>query len=267
MELGCPRRRNTWSTIRTLSPPRSTADMALRAAAVLALALATHRAAALCGPAVHPRTRALRSGTVARPAEVSHTSEIVVAHDVATAYALFTDLEKQPLWSPWLRSVKVTSDLESLWTIGIGAARISWRAEITERDRDRAIAWESRSGLRNKGRCTFAPTSERRAVRRAEPAAALGKRRRAARWLRRRAGRAAPAPAPAPVPVPAADDDAVPGTAEDATQLALTVTYDAPAWLAKMLAGSARLDTFVQATLQADLVRFGLELDARRLGE
>ncbi|CAM9374775.1 unnamed protein product [Discosporangium mesarthrocarpum] len=80
--------------------------------------------------------------------------EIPVACD--EAYAVYSDLRRHPEWSPWLKSVEHDRDAgRSTWVIQSKGFTISWDAQNMVENPPSEIAWESRTGLSNRGRVTF----------------------------------------------------------------------------------------------------------------
>jgi len=73
----------------------------------------------------------------------------------------FTDLPQQSRWSPWLNSVAyLDGEGETEWTLNVRGVEFSWRAVSKILDEPKGIMWESISGIKNKGRVEFIPTSE-----------------------------------------------------------------------------------------------------------
>lgn len=79
-------------------------------------------------------------------------------------YDFYIDLERMPLWSPWLRRVEIDPDDSSLsrWILGFRGFEFSWRARILESRRGQIIRWESVDGFRNRGRVEFSDVSDGR---------------------------------------------------------------------------------------------------------
>jgi uncharacterized membrane protein len=90
------------------------------------------------------------------------------------AYDAFSDLSRQPSFSPWLRSVEylnnnnhddntlaaadATSITTTRWTMSYLGFRYSWDAISTRQDRENGIIeWKSITGLENEGRVEFLP--------------------------------------------------------------------------------------------------------------
>lgn len=92
------------------------------------------------------------------------------------AFDTFSDLTRQPQWSPWLRSVIYLDEVkevvqmnkneyridspsmplrETKWTLGIKGFDFSWRAVSTLIDRPHRIGWKSTSGVNNEGMVKF----------------------------------------------------------------------------------------------------------------
>jgi len=88
------------------------------------------------------------------------SSNLDVPFSAEVAYDAFSDLTRQPAWSPWLRSVRYIDDgedRETVWTMGVFGVSLSWNAKHTQMERGKIIAWESTKGLKNYGRVDFQP--------------------------------------------------------------------------------------------------------------
>jgi uncharacterized membrane protein len=93
------------------------------------------------------------------------TTSIDLPFSSQIAYDAFSDLPRQPSWSPWLKSVRLLDagedDLQngasSLWTMKIAGLSYSWKSISTYQERPHVIEWESTSGLRNRGRVDIQP--------------------------------------------------------------------------------------------------------------
>mmetsp|Transcript_7077 Transcript_7077/g.10327 ORF Transcript_7077/g.10327 Transcript_7077/m.10327 type:complete len:213 (-) Transcript_7077:26-664(-) len=80
------------------------------------------------------------------------------------AYNAFSDLRRQPSWSPFLQKV-IYTDLfhrNSKWTMNMFGIKFGWTATCTRDRIRRVVKWESTSGTWNKGKVTFAPSKERK---------------------------------------------------------------------------------------------------------
>ncbi len=87
--------------------------------------------------------------------------EVEVACSVKQVYDLWDNLENVPRWMPLIKSVKPLPGDEELWqwTFGLGFPLVTeWTSRITQRVPLRLIAWESVSGLSNRGSAEFFPT-------------------------------------------------------------------------------------------------------------
>ena len=97
----------------------------------------------------------------------------------SVAFDAFSDLSRQPSWTPWLSSVtyldkedfKYSNKLprnenkpgrESEWTIRVKGVKFSWKAISTKIERPHIIGWESTSGLRNRGTVQFVEVSDQK---------------------------------------------------------------------------------------------------------
>jgi uncharacterized membrane protein len=81
---------------------------------------------------------------------------------VRTAYDQWTQFEEFPRFMEGVVSVDQLDNKTLEWTARIGGVQRSWRAEITEQDPDRRIAWRSTDGARNDGVVTFEPIGDGR---------------------------------------------------------------------------------------------------------
>jgi uncharacterized membrane protein len=81
---------------------------------------------------------------------------------VRTAYDQWTQFEGFPLFMEGVISVDQIDSKTLEWTARIGGVERSWRAEITEQEPDRRIAWRSTGGARNDGVVTFEPIGDAR---------------------------------------------------------------------------------------------------------
>ena len=88
--------------------------------------------------------------------QIEIASEINLPFSAEIAYDAFSDLSRQPMWSPWLRSVEYISQTETVWEMRrfLGLS-YSWTALSTKTERPRLIEWESTKGLKNYGRVEF----------------------------------------------------------------------------------------------------------------
>jgi uncharacterized membrane protein len=105
-------------------------------------------------------TTAIKTTTATEPLECDYVNPIVVQSSIElpfpaqVAYDAFSDLPRQPTWSPWLQDVRyIDSGRQvSRWTMKIAGLSYSWRSISTRQSRPHVIEWESTSGIRNKGR-------------------------------------------------------------------------------------------------------------------
>lgn len=92
---------------------------------------------------------------------IERTIEIEVSRPLAEVYEIWADMENLPRWMRFVKEVKVlpgTGEM-SRWKFGPGAPLlVEWTSRITQRIPLRLIAWESVSGLTNRGRAEFFPT-------------------------------------------------------------------------------------------------------------
>jgi uncharacterized membrane protein len=74
---------------------------------------------------------------------------------VRIAYDQWTQFETFPRFMDGVKRVQQLDDTALEWTAEINGIERSWRADITEQEPDRVIAWRSTSGARNDGRVSF----------------------------------------------------------------------------------------------------------------
>jgi len=94
-------------------------------------------------------------------------SKIVESIDVdvpvRVAYDQWTQFEDFPRFMDGVTRVTQLDDTTLEWNADINGVDRSWRAEITEQEPDRVVAWRSTSGARNDGRISFEPLDANRA--------------------------------------------------------------------------------------------------------
>jgi uncharacterized membrane protein len=83
------------------------------------------------------------------------SDQIEVNVPVSTAYNQWTQFESFPRFMEGVERVVQVDDRTLEWTAEIGGQEKHWRAEITEQEPDRHIAWRSTSGARNDGLVQF----------------------------------------------------------------------------------------------------------------
>lgn len=90
------------------------------------------------------------------------TSEMEMDIPIQICYDAFSDLPRQPSWSPWLHSVTYDQEnpLETVWKMRYLGLPISWRAISTNKSRPHLIEWKSIQGLKNFGRVDFTQLSD-----------------------------------------------------------------------------------------------------------
>ena len=86
-------------------------------------------------------------------AEVKESIEVDVP--VSTAYNQWTQFEEFPTFMENVQSVTQLDDTHLRWVAEAGGKRDEWKAEITQQDPDRVIAWRSVEGRENSGRVAF----------------------------------------------------------------------------------------------------------------
>jgi uncharacterized membrane protein len=99
---------------------------------------------------------------------MSHINESIdVEVPVRTAYDQWTQFETFPKFMEGVDRVIQLDDKSLDWTATIAGKVKHWRAEITQQEPDRIVAWRSVDGARNDGEVTFqslSPTSTRVSV-------------------------------------------------------------------------------------------------------
>lgn len=102
--------------------------------------------------------KAVSASDYENPIVVTSSIDLPFSSDVA--YDAFSDLPRQPSWSPWLRRVCYVDEPDcqiSQWTMRMAGLSFSWNSISTRKERPRVIEWESTSGIRNKGRVDIRP--------------------------------------------------------------------------------------------------------------
>lgn len=99
--------------------------------------------------------------------EISISKSISVPFSATVAFDAFSDLPRQPEFSPWLRKVEYltppppgvdrvgTNWGETKWHMTFRGLSFSWNAICTTLERPRCIEWQSTTGLKNFGRVVF----------------------------------------------------------------------------------------------------------------
>jgi uncharacterized membrane protein len=95
---------------------------------------------------------------------VDISTELELPFNAQVAFDAFSDLPRQPSWSPWLHSVSyidppTVENRETQWKLRYLGVRLSWNAVNIRFDRPRVIQWKSTSGMKNYGRVEFSPTA------------------------------------------------------------------------------------------------------------
>ena len=137
-----------------------------------------------------------------------------------STWELFTDLEKHPMWSPWLYEVQYHSNQKkfdgiSLWTLQAFGMKFRWRAKNVEYSPPHRLAWESIDGFRNKGLVEIKPISSS-----------------------------------------SGSSGSSSCRIQQQTELKLTISYDLPEAAAAVVERISSVRAFVEETLTSDLKRF-----------
>ena len=90
------------------------------------------------------------------------TSEMEMDIPIQVCFDAFSDLPRQPTWSPWLHSVSYDENnpQETVWKMRYLGLPISWRSISTNNSRPHLIEWKSIKGLKNFGRVDFTQLSD-----------------------------------------------------------------------------------------------------------
>lgn len=97
--------------------------------------------------------------------EIRVSTSIDLPFPAEVAFDAFSDLSRQPTFSPWLRSVEYLDENRLVgsttrWTMAYLGLRFSWNAISTRQDRENGvIEWKSLTGLENSGRVKFQPAA------------------------------------------------------------------------------------------------------------
>jgi uncharacterized membrane protein len=96
---------------------------------------------------------------------VDISAELELPFPMQVAFDAFSDLPRQPSWSPWLHSVSYVDppgieNRETTWQLRYLGLRLSWNARNTRVERPYLIQWQSTSGMKNFGRVEFSPSKE-----------------------------------------------------------------------------------------------------------
>lgn len=108
--------------------------------------------------------------TAASKKEIVASARVTLPFSASVAFDAFSNLPRQPSWSPWLKDVRYIDDdttvdtqtivdgiplRETQWTMGYRGFQFSWNAVSTRLERPYLIEWQSTSGLRNYGSVRF----------------------------------------------------------------------------------------------------------------
>lgn len=100
--------------------------------------------------------------TESSPNHIVVTSEMEMDIPIQVCFDAFSDLPRQPSWSPWLHSVSYDEEKphETIWKMRYLGLPISWRSISTNNSRPHLIEWKSIQGLKNFGRVDFTQLSD-----------------------------------------------------------------------------------------------------------
>jgi uncharacterized membrane protein len=92
---------------------------------------------------------------------LERTVEMRVERPLELVYKLWADMENLPQWMEFVQDVKIISQPGeqeiSRWRFGSGPLSVTWTSRTTRKIPLRLIAWESISGLKNRGQIEFFP--------------------------------------------------------------------------------------------------------------
>ncbi len=92
---------------------------------------------------------------------LERTVEMRVERSLDLVYQLWADMENLPQWMEFVQDVKIISQPGeqeiSRWRFGSGPLSVTWTSRTTRKIPLRLIAWESISGLKNRGQIEFFP--------------------------------------------------------------------------------------------------------------
>ncbi len=92
---------------------------------------------------------------------LERTVEMRVERSLDLVYQLWADMENLPQWMEFVQDVKIISQPNeqeiSRWRFGSGPLSVTWTSRTTRKIPLRLIAWESISGLKNRGQIEFFP--------------------------------------------------------------------------------------------------------------
>lgn len=88
---------------------------------------------------------------------LEHSVQVEVPTPIDHVWALWSDLEKMPIWMKWIDQVSISPqdpDL-SIWTLRSTGLEFSWQSRILKLIPNQIIQWESVDGLPNRGAIRF----------------------------------------------------------------------------------------------------------------
>ncbi|MEO1132603.1 MAG: SRPBCC family protein [Cyanobacteria bacterium J06639_1] len=86
---------------------------------------------------------------------LEHTCQTLVPADVDVVWSLWADLTLMPRWMTWVRSVEILDEELSRWTLDARGLTFNWISRTHTVIPHQIIAWESESGLHNRGALRF----------------------------------------------------------------------------------------------------------------
>jgi hypothetical protein len=190
------------------------------------------------------------------------SSSLEIPLETHIAFDAFSDLPRQPSWSPWLHSVEyihknhhnepnnnnhtaaassssssVVSPPETKWTVCFRGFRFSWDAIHTRLQRPTLIEWESTSGLKNYGQVRFDPIVTRKNDHRHHHHTYHGS-------IHHDLDESKNQTFTAPTITAAAADSS--GSISASSNMTLTITFCPPSWLAFLMKRSQQATKFVE---------------------
>lgn len=88
---------------------------------------------------------------------LEHSVQVEVPTPIHHVWALWSDLEKMPIWMKWIDQVSLSPqdpDL-SIWRLKASGLEFSWQSRILKLIPNQIIQWESVDGLPNRGAIRF----------------------------------------------------------------------------------------------------------------
>lgn len=81
---------------------------------------------------------------------------------VEEVYQRWLNYENLADFAPQIKEVRQTSETRSHWVAEAMGVHVEWDAEVTAREENRRIAWQSVAGFENSGEVLFEPIGDNR---------------------------------------------------------------------------------------------------------